>query len=152
MVSLHTGSYCDATTKDCANITKGFKEVKYNKLPVLEFMAHAFPCGKFILNKRLNTKEQSTSAFWNGKKINVTAELLRRDAAFDDFSKLPIVKGRIFSMNLEYFADLKKWNQLASFMGHPECKYTDVLHENYNGTYNMEGSIRTVVKCTPPKK
>ena len=149
---LHTGEYCDPAKTDCANITKGFKEVKYNKITVLEFMAHAFPCGKFILNKRLNTQAQSTSAFWNGKKINVTAELLRRDAAFDDFSKLPIVKDRIFHMNLEDFADLNRWNKLAAFMGHPECKYTDVLHENYNGTYNMESTKRTVVKCTPPKK
>lgn len=125
-----------------ALVLLGSKEVHLAS-DMLPFIRKLFPCSRFIFNYRRNVEKQSQSAFH--KLSGSTVEQLRENTAalLRAHDRLPFVSTTIA---LEDFS-LKSFDSLLRWMGLMQCRFTDIGHYNYNGTYRPATSTGISGDC-----
>lgn len=123
----------------------GFKEIRYNRTDVLEFIYQVFPCANYVINLRRNITNQHKSEF----KQNVTIDVLyQHNDVLLQFAERHATQSHV--MYLEEYANLHKWNTLFVFLQRSYCHAHGVLQTHTKGKYIVD--TRRVVFCNPPKK
>jgi hypothetical protein len=118
----------------------GFKEIRYNKHDVIDFLIKVFPCGKFITNYRLDIAKQHKSKFHKHTSVNELEKMT--DTLVSSSQKYP---KRMFEMPLERFDNITLWDSLFSWLGMPNCRATSVAWANNHSYVAAAGKF---VKCS----
>jgi hypothetical protein len=118
----------------------GFKEIRYNRTEVLDFIHQVFPCAKFIVNMRKDLQAQHKSNF---KSLLTIKELRSHNDVLLDFARNHSSQTRV--MMLEDYQNKTLWNDLFAWLGKPNCKANKVLHSNKDKSYEVDN--RKVVVC-----
>lgn len=124
-------------------IVRGFKEIRWD-YQLLTTTVTLFPCSRFIVNFRRDTKAQVASfraAGW-GKRINDT-EVSRKTDKMRRLIKLLPVKS--YEIALEDFS-VTAFNDLAKWLG-VNCEFDGLSHFNAQQGYDTDNESRA--GCVP---
>jgi hypothetical protein len=138
---LHDGE--NSKYDETEGVLLGSKEVHLSS-DVLPFLRKLFPCSRFIFNYRRNVEKQSQSAFH--KQTGSTVEQLRDNTAalLRAHDRLPVVST---TLALEDFSR-RSFDALLQWMGLCDCRFSDIGHYNYNGTYRPATSATLSGSCS----
>jgi len=129
-----------------SNEVIGWKEIRYSKAE-LDFMRLLFPCAKFVVNIRRDTKAQTQSSF---QKRTTFQMWDRVNSMLLGWSKRQ-PRGTVHVFALEDFS-LPNFDRLLRFLGEERCRYRSVIHVHGNGSYTGVKDMSTVIRCSNEKK
>jgi hypothetical protein len=111
----------------------GFKEIRYNRTVVLDFIHEVFPCAKYIVNMRRDLEAQHRSFF----KVNESMAQLRahNDVLLNFVQTYP---SQTYIMYLEDYDKVNLWNDLFAWLDRSNCKAKMVLHANANHSLQVD--------------
>ncbi|KAJ1445667.1 hypothetical protein M885DRAFT_549197 [Pelagophyceae sp. CCMP2097] len=126
---------------------RGFKEIRYNDVHMIQFLAHVFPTAKFVLTYQRDVAGQAVRASrlrhgfekFSASKIGAETKVLR-----DLHAKRP---NTTFALALEDISPAK-YDALFAFLGFPHCKTNFVLrHNGYSGFSRDKRPEDAAVTC-----